>query len=246
MATAAAAIVGAEAIYALPNDFFTEGPSVDQIKCTPITLYQSEPPASDFLGAQIAASTRFISYAIKGGKIRVLARRSATRTLLRGHSATIVDLAFSDVECGAGALLASCCVAGDLVVWQVHEGTDEVLYEKEITLAACNASRVAWRPAESVDRSLADLALAAGDVARLLRDPVSARATPTPAWVSLPHGARIFDIRWSSDGEALLTAAADGRARHYVVRCGPIQMRLSSRTSLRPRRQYHVLARPSS
>ena len=64
-------------------------------KCTPVTLYQSEEkPPAESASSQLAACEGFLAYAIKGGKIRVLARGSATRTLLRGHSQRIVDLAF--------------------------------------------------------------------------------------------------------------------------------------------------------
>jgi len=79
-------------------------------KCTPVTLYQSEEkPPAESASSQLAACEGFLAYAIKGGKIRVLARGSATRTLLRGHSQRIVDLAFGGGAAGAAASLASCC-----------------------------------------------------------------------------------------------------------------------------------------
>ena len=92
-------------------------------KCTPVTLYQSEEkPPAESASSQLAACEGFLAYAIKGGKIRVLARGSATRTLLRGHSQRIVDLAFGGGAAGAAASLASCCAGGRLCTWTVREG----------------------------------------------------------------------------------------------------------------------------
>ena len=61
-----------------------------------------QPPAES-ASSQLAACEGFLAYAIKGGKIRVLARGSATRTLLRGHSQRIVDLAFGGGAAPGGA-----------------------------------------------------------------------------------------------------------------------------------------------
>ena len=72
-----------------PADIF-RAPPADAFrapKCTPVTLYQSEEkPPAESASSQLAACEGFLAYAIKGGKIRVLARGSATRTLRRGHS----------------------------------------------------------------------------------------------------------------------------------------------------------------
>ena len=118
-------------------------------KCTPVTLYQSEEkPPAESASSQLAACEGFLAYAIKGGKIRVLARGSATRTLLRGHSQRIVDLAFGGGAAGAAASLASCCAAGRLCTWTVREGPggDEVAHERGPELEIAGAVRLAWRP----------------------------------------------------------------------------------------------------
>ena len=73
-------------------------------KCTPVTLYQSEEkPPAESASSQLAACDGFLAYAIKGGKMGVLARGWATRTLLRGHWLRMLDVAFG--VGGAGALL---------------------------------------------------------------------------------------------------------------------------------------------
>lgn len=125
---AGTSIVGERATYEAPASL------VDQPKCTPITLYQSEAPDLEWLGNQIAVTPTFVAYAIKGGKIRVLARSSATRTLLRGHAATIVDLSAFD-EGDNCATLASVCADGRVVVWalaafDVEERVDHELVEQ--------------------------------------------------------------------------------------------------------------------
>lgn len=44
--------------------------------------------------ALISVNDRFIVYGIKGGHIRVIEKRDAMRTLLRGHSLPVQDCAF--------------------------------------------------------------------------------------------------------------------------------------------------------
>ena len=200
-----AAIEGASAKYEAPTNLGDGA----QLKCTPITLYQSEPAPRDSLGNQIAVSARFVSYAIKGGKIRVLTRSSATRTLLRGHGATIVDLAFAEASAdGSEATLASACADGTLVVWLVAEAgeDEEVRHEAVATVEKVGATRVAWRPGGG-----AVLAVALDASARVVDVEDVANLAAAPA---LEHEASVNDVRWNRDGSALATAADDG-----LVRC---------------------------
>ena len=201
-------VSGSCAKYVAPAGLRDEG---GQLKCTPITLYQSEPPESEFLGNQIAVCDLFVSYAIKGGKIRVLTRSSATRTLLRGHGATIVDLSFSCEDGAPEAWLASACAQGALVLWRVAEAPDaeEVIHEKVCVLETCGASRVAWRPGPNKH-----LAIAIDEGAKVVRLEACSEEE-LGQLEEMHHEARINDLRWSGDGESLATASDDGYVKCY-------------------------------
>ncbi|KAF8729618.1 hypothetical protein HU200_017566 [Digitaria exilis] len=89
-----------------------------QLEVTPITKYTSDPGL--VLGRQIAVNRTYIVYGLKLGNIRVLNINTALRSLLRGHSQRVTDMAFfaEDVH-----RLAS--VDGRIYVWRIDEGPDE-------------------------------------------------------------------------------------------------------------------------
>uniref|UniRef100_A0ACD5ZJB6 Uncharacterized protein n=1 Tax=Avena sativa TaxID=4498 RepID=A0ACD5ZJB6_AVESA len=91
-----------------------------QLEVTPITKYTSDPGL--VLGRQIAVNRTYIVYGLKMGNIRVLNINTALRSLLRGHTQRVTDMAFfaDDVH-----RLASASVDGRIYVWRIDEGTDE-------------------------------------------------------------------------------------------------------------------------
>ncbi|GLU23980.1 hypothetical protein SLE2022_399540 [Rubroshorea leprosula] len=92
-----------------------------QLEVTPITKYGSDPQL--VLGRQIAVNKSYICYGLKGGNIRILNMNTALRSLLRGHTQRVTDMAFfaEDVH-----LLASVSSEGCVYVWKITEGPDEV------------------------------------------------------------------------------------------------------------------------
>ncbi|KAL4185874.1 hypothetical protein AMTRI_Chr10g232980 [Amborella trichopoda] len=91
-----------------------------QLEVNPITKYASDPGL--VVGRQIAVNKTYICYGLKLGAIRVLNINTAIRSLLRGHSQRVTDMAFfaEDVH-----LLASASVDGRVFIWKIIEGPDE-------------------------------------------------------------------------------------------------------------------------
>eukprot|EP00894_Picocystis_sp_ML_P001931 jgi/Pico_ML_1/52448/g3152.t1 len=62
-----------------------------QLSVSPITMYNSDGKPR---GRIIAVNENYICYGLKGGPIRVLSQKTGIKTLLRGHSAPVSDMAF--------------------------------------------------------------------------------------------------------------------------------------------------------
>ncbi|XP_019096367.1 PREDICTED: enhancer of mRNA-decapping protein 4-like [Camelina sativa] len=110
-------LVGEHAVYDV--DVRLQGEIQPQLEVTPITKYGSDPQL--VVGRQIAVNKVYICYGLKGGNIRVLNIHSALRSLFRGHSQRVTDMAFfaEDVD-----LLASVSLDGKVFVWKISEGSE--------------------------------------------------------------------------------------------------------------------------
>ncbi|CAN8270137.1 unnamed protein product [Cochlearia groenlandica] len=110
-------LVGEHAVYDV--DKRLHGEIQPQLEVTPITKYGSDPQL--VVGRQIAVNKVYICYGLKGGNIRVLNINTALRSLFRGHSQRVTDMAFfaEDVH-----LLASVSLDGKVFVWKISEGSE--------------------------------------------------------------------------------------------------------------------------
>lgn len=111
-------MAGDHAIYDI--DVRLQGEVQPQLEVTPITKYVSDPQL--VVGRQIAVNKTYICYGLKLGNIRILNINTALRSLFRGHTQRVTDMAFfaEDVH-----LLASVSIDGRVCVWKISEGPDE-------------------------------------------------------------------------------------------------------------------------
>lgn len=178
-----------------------DGHEASSLKCVPITLYPSEEFTGS--GSQIGACDLLISYAIKGGKVRVLNRESAARTLLRGHDGAISDLSFaSNEQSNNHRTLASCCDIGATTIWRLSVGVsedEEIVSEKVRSVAG---TRAAWGAGTC-------LATAHDALLRVFSDVIASSEKVERA---AHEGPPIVDLRWFS-GARLITCGGN------MIRC---------------------------
>ena len=83
---------------------------------------------------QIAVNARYICYGLRAGQVRVLHKDTASRALLRGHTAQIADMRFSPAT--NADILASFGVDGNLFVKKIGSpaGGDGDIEEKALAV----------------------------------------------------------------------------------------------------------------
>eukprot|EP00741_Cyanophora_paradoxa_P006758 tig00001038_g6536.t1 len=175
-----------------------------QMQVTPITLYQTEVTYQH--GALIAVNNNYICYAIRGGHIRVINKNSGQRTLLKGHTAAVVDLKFYAPTVGRD---------GVLNVWRVFEAADDAIGHEVAFSAPASEDggagvrdiyrRLAWHPHNTL---MFATAAAADATVWVWRAAAGGRAAQ---WGR--------GVLW--DGRLAATACADGRVRVYEVEAHP-------------------------
>ncbi|KAG0023494.1 hypothetical protein BGZ80_009269 [Entomortierella chlamydospora] len=208
----------------------------EDLETIPITLIATDVEYNH--GKMVAVSKGYISYAAKGGKIRVIQQSHGHRTLLRGHTDQIIDMGFSSASSqdpSGMQLLASIGRDSKLVIWDLsgsNADSTDIAHSKYLELLGepqsdqPRYSRIAWSPVNP-----SQLALVNNDehsvVIVNIHSLVQSQAGNSPVvseaqiWshsiVIRAHDQAINDISFSRDGSVLLTASEDGSVKFWAL-----------------------------
>ncbi|XP_057203954.1 enhancer of mRNA-decapping protein 4 isoform X2 [Triplophysa rosa] len=210
----------------------------NKVKIQPVAKYDWE--HKYYYGNLIAVSNSYLAYAIRGANnhsmIRVLRLGSTERSLLKGFTGAVTDLAFAHLD---STLLGCVDEAGNMFIWQLtmHNSKiqDEVIVHirrPEDTPLNSNR-RLIWCPFipedndENPEDTCQTLALLHEDRAEvwdldILRSnnslwPVDATDLKEGFITIRGHAARISEGALSPDGTVLATASHDGYVKFWQI-----------------------------
>uniref|UniRef100_A0A4W4HEA3 Enhancer of mRNA-decapping protein 4 n=1 Tax=Electrophorus electricus TaxID=8005 RepID=A0A4W4HEA3_ELEEL len=210
----------------------------NKVKIQPVAKYDWE--HKYYYGNLIAVSNAYLAYAIRGANnhamIRVLRLGSSERTLLKGFTGAVTDLAFAHLD---SALLGCVDEAGNMFIWQLTSHNSKIQDEVIVHIrrpedTPLNSNRrLIWCPfiPEDSDDSPEDpcqtLALLHEDRAEvwdldILRSsnstwPVDATDLREGFITINGHTARISEGALSPDGTVLATASHDGYVKFWQI-----------------------------
>ncbi|KAG0214710.1 hypothetical protein BGX33_001909 [Mortierella sp. NVP41] len=203
----------------------------EDLETIPITLIPTDVDYNH--GKMVAVSKGYISYAAKGGKIRVIQQSHGHRTLLRGHTDQVIDMSFSSADHGtAGSqLLASVGKDSRVIIWDLSSSdadSTDIAHSKYLELTGVPQSdlprytRIAWSPRSASQLALVnndDHSVYIVDIHSLIGSQPNDSPTVTEAQLRAhsliiqAHDQTINDLSFSRDGTALVTASEDGTVK---------------------------------
>uniref|UniRef100_A0A8C6P3P7 Enhancer of mRNA-decapping protein 4 n=1 Tax=Nothobranchius furzeri TaxID=105023 RepID=A0A8C6P3P7_NOTFU len=206
----------------------------NKVKIQPVAKYDWE--HKYYYGRLIAVSNSFLAYAIRGANshamIRVLSLDFNERTLLKGFTGAVTDLAFAHLD---SSLLGCVDEAGNLMVWQLTlTGNQIVVHVQRPEDTPLNSHRrLIWCPfilddnEENQDDVSQTLALLHEDRAEVwdievLRAnhsiwPVDATELKEGLITVKGHTQRVSEGALSPDGTVLATASHDGYIKFWQI-----------------------------
>ncbi|XP_041077715.1 enhancer of mRNA-decapping protein 4 isoform X2 [Polyodon spathula] len=210
----------------------------NKVKIQPVAKYDWE--HKYYYGNLIAVSNSYLAYAIRGANsiamIRVLNIGTAERTLLKGFTGGVTDLAFAHLNSNQ---LACVDEAGSLFVWQLTEENgkiqDEIIvHVKRPESTSLNGNRrIIWCPfipeenEENAEDGCQTLALLHEDRAEvwdleIIRSnnslwPMEATDFKEGFITVKGHNARISEGALSPDGTVLASASHDGCVKFWQI-----------------------------
>ncbi|KAK2918195.1 enhancer of mRNA-decapping protein 4 isoform X2 [Channa argus] len=210
----------------------------NKVKIQPVAKYDWE--HKYFYGRLIAVSNSFLAYAIRGANnhamIRVLSLGSTERSLLKGFTGAVTDLAFAHLD---SSLLGCVDEAGNLMMWQLTCTESKILDQIVVHIRRPEDTplnshrRLIWCPfilddnEENQDDTSQTLALLHEDRAEVwdlevLRAsnsswPVNATDLKDGLITIKGHTQRISEGALSPDGTVLATASHDGYIKFWQI-----------------------------
>ncbi|XP_064807998.1 enhancer of mRNA-decapping protein 4-like isoform X1 [Oncorhynchus masou masou] len=210
----------------------------NKVKIQPVAKYDWE--HKHYYGNLIAVSNSYLAYAIRGANnqamIRVLSLSSAERTLLKGFTGAVTDLAFAHLD---STLLGCVDEAGNLVIWQLTCHSSKIQDQVVVHIrrpedTPLNSNRrLIWCPfiqedneenPEDASQTLALLHEARAEVwdLEILRSnnstwPVDDTELKDGVITIKGHTERISEGALSPDGTVLATASHDGYVKFWQI-----------------------------
>lgn len=210
----------------------------NKVKIQPVAKYDWE--HKYYYGRLIAVSNSFLAYAIRGANnhamIRVLSVSFAERSLLKGFTGAVTDLAFAHLD---SSLLGCVDEAGNLMVWQLTCTGNKILDQVVVHIQRPENTplnshrRLIWCPfiqddnEENQDDTSQTLALLHEDMAEVwdlevLRAnnsswPVDSTDVKEGLITVKGHNQRVSEGALSPDGTVLATASHDGYIKFWQI-----------------------------
>uniref|UniRef100_A0A670ZU10 Enhancer of mRNA-decapping protein 4 n=1 Tax=Pseudonaja textilis TaxID=8673 RepID=A0A670ZU10_PSETE len=211
----------------------------NKVKIQPVARYDWE--QKYYYGNLIAVSNAYLAYAIRGASsgsamVRVLSVSTAERTLLKGFTGGVADLAFAHLNSNQLACLDE---AGNLFVWCLSMENGKIQEEILVNIKRSdgtplnNFRRIIWCPfipdenEESCEEGSQTLALLHEDRAEVCDlDIIRANHSSWPVEVTnikegyivvKGHSTRLSEGALSPDGTVLATASHDGYVKFWQI-----------------------------
>lgn len=210
----------------------------NKVKIQPVAKYDWE--HKYYYGRLIAVSNAFLAYAIRGANnhamVRVLSLEFGERSLLKGFTGAVTDLAFAHLD---SSLLGCVDEAGNLMVWQLTYTDNKILDQIVVHIRRPENTplnshrRLIWCPfiqddsEENQDDASQTLALLHEDRAEVwdleaLRAnnsswPVDATEVKEGLIAVKGHTKRVSEGALSPDGTVLATASHDGYIKFWQI-----------------------------
>ncbi|ETE60933.1 Enhancer of mRNA-decapping protein 4, partial [Ophiophagus hannah] len=211
----------------------------NKVKIQPVARYDWE--QKYYYGNLIAVSNAYLAYAIRGASsgsamVRVLSVSTAERTLLKGFTGGVADLAFAHLNSNQLACLDE---AGNLFVWCLSMENGKIQEEILVNIKRSdgtplnNFRRIIWCPfipdenEESCEEGSQTLAMLHEDRAEVCDlDIIRANHSSWPVEVTnikegyivvKGHSTRLSEGALSPDGTVLATASHDGYVKFWQI-----------------------------
>ncbi|XP_056273704.1 enhancer of mRNA-decapping protein 4 isoform X2 [Pseudoliparis swirei] len=225
----------------------------NKVKIQPVAKYDWE--HKYYYGRLIAVSNSFLAYAIRGANnhamIRVLSVSFTERSLLKGFTGAVTDLAFAHLD---SSLLGCVDEAGNLMVWQLTCTGSKILDQIVVHIRRPEDSplssyrRLIWCPfiqdEDNQDDTSQTLALLHEDLAEVwdlevLRANHSSwpvdEADVKEGLIQIDgHTQRVSEGALSPDGTVLATASHDGYIKFWQIYIEGVQDKPRCLHELRP------------